>query len=276
MKAESGATKEEMQEFRDECCKRLQDALGLPYKKRKRSAMETREIVADAGAETSLVKGSVRISGRDASKKNSSVNGMYVLLDEKVDGMPAYKQVGTGPPRFLFFAVHKMRWKISDELGDTKKGFAYVEAQDAGVSGPHGKSLQGSWYVFDGKESGYSKDAALSCILEGEDETVARLDKSAAITAEDESDESETSGSSESSSSSKQASQGNDNSKNEDDEVDRRDEQNVSKEKEKRDEGVGASRAPVRGRVCAKMLARGHYRCLCHFTRVQDCPRRNA
>merc|ERR1712129_691209 len=105
------------------------------------------------------------MDGRDPSKRNASINGVYALLEQQLDGMPAYKLVGDGHTRFLFFNSEKTRWKVSDVLGDAKKGFAYVKVAKGELTGPHAPALKGSWEVFDGKEEGYSVDSAVSCSL---------------------------------------------------------------------------------------------------------------
>ena len=129
-------------------------------KKRRRSAGAQEDEL-----QGSQVQGAVRVTGRDDKKKNASISGAYIRLEELVDGVPAYKKNGAGPPKFLFYATQKRRWKISDVLGDPKKGFAYLTVNDDGQSGPYSSLWTGLWKIFDSKDSGYTIDASVSCAL---------------------------------------------------------------------------------------------------------------
>jgi len=110
--------------------------------------------------------GAVKIQGRTSDKKNDSINGVYALLEGGFEGSPAYEKfVDAGTEacdrRFLFYARHKKRWKISQELGDSRGGFAYLLHSGGTGEAPPEKA---NWNVFDGKGPGYNVDAAVRCV----------------------------------------------------------------------------------------------------------------
>merc|ERR1719506_4117 len=103
------------------------------------------------------------MEGRDSAKKNASVNGIYAPMAAGHDGLPAYEKVGekNGEPatRFLYYSAQKKRWKISDSVGDTKNGFAFVKLTVE--KAPPVDLGNARWSVFDRKSEGYNEDPAV-------------------------------------------------------------------------------------------------------------------
>eukprot|EP00930_Biecheleria_cincta_P023281 TRINITY_DN16849_c0_g1_i1.p1 TRINITY_DN16849_c0_g1~~TRINITY_DN16849_c0_g1_i1.p1 ORF type:complete len:592 (-),score=97.56 TRINITY_DN16849_c0_g1_i1:377-2152(-) len=265
-----GATKQDLTEFRDACYKRFleaspqgvsrklskvsedvtqQSTLKGGNKKRKRSA-GTQEVELQG----SQLQGAVRIAGRDAKKKNSSINGAYIRLEEQVDGVHAYKKNGAGAPRFLFFAIQKRRWKISDVLGDPKKGFAYLAVTDDGQSGPYSSLCKGSWEVFNGKGSGYAHDSSVSCTLL-EDPGEENNENNTSTQLEAGGSNSQSSASTSSDTDAEDSDSGSD----------------ISHKGSQAETG-GMEAPKPHGRACAKMLVMSGLRCACHFAIKRHCP----
>jgi len=181
-------------------------------------------------------------------------------LEEHVDGVPAYKKAGDEAPRYLFYAIQKRRWKISDVLGDPKKGFAYLAVKDDGQSGPYSSLWKGLWEVFNGKGSGYTLDASVSCtLLEDlgeENNSSTQLDaggannpSSASTSSDTDADDSDS-----------------------DSDVSQKGSQAAQVEIVGIIDAEGVVATRPQGLACAKMLVRSGFRCACHFTIKQNCP----
>ncbi|CAE8630146.1 unnamed protein product, partial [Polarella glacialis] len=102
------------------------------------------------------------IDGRDLSRKNHLINGVYVARAGNFHGARSYEKIGNSGKRFLFYSATKQGWKISDKLQDLQS-FAYARVEDRGQTAPSELGDQLSWKVFDGKEVGYAKDKDVLC-----------------------------------------------------------------------------------------------------------------
>jgi len=227
-------------------------------KRRKRSGGLEEQVQALQAAKK--LAGAVRIEGRDLGAKNASINGIYALVDGGFEGLSAYEKAGGGQPRFLFYSNRKARWKINDQLDDTKNGFAFAKVRDGGKVAPSDHSPALRWHVFDGKDGGYNEDAAVRCLA------VAAQATAGAVGDASEDDSSVSSSSSSSGS----------DAEDEDDS-----DAPVAKGKAATRDAAGAPVAPhskqaaprkPQGRVCAKMLVHAGLRCSCHFSLVGQCP----
>mmetsp|Transcript_57663 Transcript_57663/g.134309 ORF Transcript_57663/g.134309 Transcript_57663/m.134309 type:complete len:706 (-) Transcript_57663:63-2180(-) len=300
VKFEGGASRAEVEQYRNDLYAKFAAAGNSEKrqkhqvdgersdKRRRRKANDEASLVEELRAAGRLA-GALRIAGRDVSAKNASVNGVYTLVEGGFADTLAYRKVGSGQPRFLFYSSRKSRWKINDELDDAKNGFAYAKTRDGGKAAPsdHGAVLR--WHVFDGKAEGYNEDPALQCValsegLAVEDAGVtgrsvpvkkAEAEEDGKVQAGQQDEESAASGSPSSSSSSSGS-----------EEV-----ENTQRQAEELMESASvppsapASSAAVSmqalhgrkipyGRVCAKMLVRSGLRCGCHFSYLRDCPNR--
>jgi len=183
-KFEAGLHKESVLEFREElyrlCGGEPQRApegtkrpaeQPVPPPKRLRTSGGSAAAIAKRLHDDGRADGALRIEGRSAEKKNAAVNGIYVPIPQGFEGSLAYEKVLAGPGdkggrRFLYYSSARKRWKISDTLGDTKGGFAYL-LSNAGGRRPPAPSGTGDavWCMFDGKEAGYNADVAVTCTL---------------------------------------------------------------------------------------------------------------
>lgn len=120
------------------------------------------EVSAEAAQlESGVLAEAVVLLGRDAGKKNASINGVYVRREgKKFHGRESFKKEGE-EPRFLFFSSPKGAWKISSKLDDSKAGFAFAKVNDRGEAVPAEPQQTLVWRVCDGKEEGYNKDRAV-------------------------------------------------------------------------------------------------------------------
>jgi len=232
---------------------------GAPKKARKSTGIGSalRTLKKEGRLQDALI-----IEGRDTERKNSSVNGVYALVPGGSAGSNAYEKVGD--KRFLYFWTGKSRWKISDQLGDDAKGFAYLQVEDGGAKPPLNAEHPGAaWQVFDGKGEGYGKDFAVSCRrLAGESEGF-----SSKVMQETGSSSSSDS-SSDSDSDAKEALASGDEAA-----------MVPSASPPPTEQAVASNGTHVvlprpRGMVCAKMLSRSLLRCHCHFQYLRQCPSR--
>lgn len=310
MKLLDGASYEEAQQFRDECYTRFAGVRQSDKRKREQQSAAattpTKIRKADGEAAAKVPAGAVRIEGRAAGLKNSSINGMYEPLPHGTDGAVAYRKQQSGDKeRFLYFHAAKSRWKVSNKLGDTAGGFAYAVVRDGGRT-PIADVVEGvAWMVMDGKGSGYKEDANVRCVRlapdrprsEGSDAQVAAMGSGE----ERHPPGSSSNGSNSSSDSSRPSDTSGGGS---DDDSDR---ESASSEEAaaavSAAAGVpqaaaaaasaatvalqtampssangsvttkGRTSAPTGAyRVCAKMLVRSRLRCSCHFSYVHLCP----
>eukprot|EP00435_Cladocopium_sp_Y103_P069114 s246_g32.t1 len=163
-KFELGLTKPEVEQYRAEAYERLRKGMGMAPKETKTKPLAPKEPKPQESKELPKAKaakgkkkhfaiedshlkqlkdqgrlpGALRIYGRDAKKKNATVNGIYLLLPEKFDGSVAYERFcppGDGLERWLFYAKDKSRWKISEALGN-HHNFASLKVTDGGKSPP--------------------------------------------------------------------------------------------------------------------------------------------
>jgi len=114
------------------------------------------------------LENSIQITGRDSSKKNASINGVYALIPGTFDGAPAYELIGRdATPRFLRYFAKKTCWKIRDRLDDGGSGsFAFVKAGvEKGMKPilPADLGPKAVWHVFDGKGEGHNEDPKVRC-----------------------------------------------------------------------------------------------------------------
>lgn len=209
------------------------------------------------------LQGALCVQGRNADKKNRMLCGIYALLEDTVDGASAYEKYQAGDAkRFLYYSSAKKRWKISDVLGDTKGGFAFIRVTDGGQSPPVGIGDNMYWSVYDGPEVGYNVDRDIRCTRFPP--TTARTANGAlGLKSKSEDGDTDESGSSESSDSSESVSDTDSDST----------AVVIAPE-------LGATQGPVElpsklrtpSMVCAKMLVRSNLRCACHFMHMRDCP----
>eukprot|EP00928_Gymnodinium_smaydae_P063479 TRINITY_DN4703_c0_g1_i1.p1 TRINITY_DN4703_c0_g1~~TRINITY_DN4703_c0_g1_i1.p1 ORF type:complete len:684 (-),score=107.97 TRINITY_DN4703_c0_g1_i1:64-2115(-) len=301
MKFESGATLEEVKAYRGTLYSLFGGGKpqGASNKGTKSKAVDparaTKTIIKRLRTEGRLT-GAIQLKGRAVDAKNASINGVYALLSNGFSDRPAYEKIeisGQATQRYLFFSARKGRWKVNDSLDDSKGGFAYARTSDDGRQAPSESSLQLRWHVFEGKEKGYSEDLAVSCTPLVKQ---AAAEKVASASSDSEDSDSAASASSDSSSSSGSAAQGSEGAGS-----DREGEDGAGKAAatgdaqqastadvtpEVRPSSTAAAdaaaaqnpkvssrqAAPTRGRVCAKMLARGLLRCPCHFMYIGACP----
>jgi len=255
--------------------------------------------------------GALRFEGRAAGKKNAWISGVYMILPGGFDGHLAYQRWSgedqpEGQPLLMFYASEKKRWKVSNTLGDTKGGFAYLKTRD-GTKPPSELPSGARWMVFEGKENGYVEDADLTCVPKNptapaekaaDPESIAaavssdaRTDESAGNTAHAEptasapagktaveddggSDDDDDASSSDSSSSASEDDQDDADADASTAEAG----QDAAKLEEHKQAANGTATVPVTVvrrpaiRACAKMLVRVGLRCACHFTNVRNCP----
>lgn len=170
-KFETGATKEEVEGFKTLLYAKC---TGVSDPSVKKKTHEEPSIKPEKDAEDPLEKlrrrgqleAAIKIEGRDAEKKNSSMNGVYVVLQSGFGGFRAYQKVGDGPHRVLFYSSKKNRWKVNDSLDDSKGGFAWVSSE-GGSTLPCDLGGKAKWRIFDGKEKGYTEDPGVRCIALG-------------------------------------------------------------------------------------------------------------
>eukprot|EP00931_Biecheleriopsis_adriatica_P097603 TRINITY_DN7141_c0_g1_i2.p1 TRINITY_DN7141_c0_g1~~TRINITY_DN7141_c0_g1_i2.p1 ORF type:complete len:529 (-),score=123.77 TRINITY_DN7141_c0_g1_i2:47-1633(-) len=279
-KFELGLSKAEVEQYRNELYQRIGggakvpgfvSAGGISSKKRRRDSEGKKESsILNQLRQQGRLKGALRLQGRDSKKRNATVNGIYAPVAEGFEGTMAYERIGLegdDTKRCLFFAKDKSRWKISE---------------DGGKNPPSEAGSESKWTFFDGKEAGWTEDAAVRCTLVGgEDVAIAKKAKAEESTAdkakpkqekvEDDSSDSESSGSGSGSESDASDSGSDAGSK-----------KGVqpavplaSPAPAASTESTGsAPQGPVQGsrRACAKMLVRAGLRCQCHFSYLWDCP----
>mmetsp|Transcript_51924 Transcript_51924/g.93491 ORF Transcript_51924/g.93491 Transcript_51924/m.93491 type:complete len:689 (+) Transcript_51924:81-2147(+) len=312
-KVELGQTKDEVEQYRNELYRRLGGpAVGaLPKtddgeggnrkKKRKRDSEDMKdEAVLELLQQQGRLEGALRLFGRDAKKKNVTVNGIYAMVANGYDGTAAWEKFGEsqemGPRRVLFFAKDKSRWKISEELGHTSN-YAFLKVKDGGKSSPDEVGPEQQWTFFDGKEAGWQQDPDFRCVkLEGgvkrskkeedevkKEEGEAKVKKEAGKTDDDSSD-SASSSDEESDSEASDSSAGSGGSASSGSGAEAKAAAPVAASSAALPVGasqqtgglaVAASARPT-SRACAKMLVRAGLRCSCHFAYVRECPRSSA
>lgn len=296
LKFEAGQEKQEVMEFRKECYAKLKEKvggakIGASTSEKESSAKRKRDKSGNDGLQDLHNDASTRVNkrrrssgnkvalaalkkegrlqdalvieGRDADKKNSSVNGVYALIPDGFGGLNAYEKFGDR--RFLYYWPGKSRWKVSDELGDDSKGFAYLQADDGGAKPPVSADHSQPWHVFDGKGRGYGKDPSVQCRRLGGDSEAAEASSSkvgqeqssASSSSDSDSDENESA-----------ASGG--------EEVAAVRESEPAPTQATPSNGTHVEPLRPRGMVCAKMLARSALRCKCHFQYVRQCPSRSS
>jgi hypothetical protein len=86
---------------------------------------------------------SLLVEGRDASKKNSSINGTYVPIPEGYEGHRAYRNSVSTVSRVLYYHASRGRWKISESLGESAH-FAHLFDQN-GDATPADVDLKNLW-----------------------------------------------------------------------------------------------------------------------------------
>lgn len=133
-----------------------------------RSIQDPRSVVVEKLKREGRIDSALEIRGRDASKKNSSINGIYALLPESYDDAPAYELISRDAlPRFLRYFSKKKCWKIRDVVDDTGSGsFAFVKARvENGLKPllPSDLGPRSVWQVFDGKAEGHNEDPKVRC-----------------------------------------------------------------------------------------------------------------
>lgn len=286
-KFELGSTKPEVEQYRAKAYERLRNSMGITPKERKRKPRapqepkpkETKELPKVKAAkgkkksfaikasdlkqlnEEGRLQGALRIFGRDAKKKNATVNGIY-LLSKKFEGTAAYELFC--PPgndvddlqRWLFYAKDKSRWKISEALGH-HHNFAFLKVTDGGKSPPSAQP-DAAWMFYDGKDSGWQQDLSVKCVaVKWTPPKDAKQETKRSQPEEEES--------SDSASSSDTDSEGGDTCESSDD-----------PSADPAGAAAVPARPPVRTRslACAKMMVRAGRRCSCHFRYVRDCPGR--
>ncbi|CAE7472153.1 GOR [Symbiodinium natans] len=125
----SCATREEVEQFKQECYKRLgggfvRSGSGIPSVESKQPAAKKRpkpsegEAVLQRLQEQGKLDGAIQVSGRDSSKKNSTVNGIYVRVEGGYNGQPAFERIkigGDDAKRCLYYAKDRSRWKLGEE-----------------------------------------------------------------------------------------------------------------------------------------------------------------
>eukprot|EP00930_Biecheleria_cincta_P097913 TRINITY_DN89596_c0_g1_i1.p1 TRINITY_DN89596_c0_g1~~TRINITY_DN89596_c0_g1_i1.p1 ORF type:complete len:665 (-),score=122.28 TRINITY_DN89596_c0_g1_i1:177-2171(-) len=163
----------EVLKYRNELCKLVKHAKPVRQdedrdKKTKRARKDKKTSALQATPEhggAGRLIGAIRFDGRAAGKKNSSMLGTYTVVPGGFGGYLAYQRWSEDgqPPHFMFYAPEKKRWKVSNTLGDTKGGFAYVKTPD-GTKPPSDLPHGATWLVFEGKEKGYVEDAFLTCV----------------------------------------------------------------------------------------------------------------
>ena len=291
MRLTDGASKEEVTAFRNECyrrCvtggqepetqKRKHDDVDQVAPDEKRQKIENRppdrpidEHTADVNklhAEGRLA-GSIIVSGRGLEKKNPSINGIYVPLAEAYRDTVAYESYPTAEgakKKFIFYSDKKANWRINDELGVDKGGFATLVAESimplpADIN--KNEASQG-WSIFDGKQEGWNVDAAVRCTWlqpfdgQEEDEKEVKEENDENVKKEITYEEDDQVVSSSSGSSS-----GSDSS--------------ASEAEDEKKVALAVKASPwqnlhLKKKVCGKMLVHCGIRCMCHFAPKIDCP----
>mmetsp|Transcript_8922 Transcript_8922/g.19630 ORF Transcript_8922/g.19630 Transcript_8922/m.19630 type:complete len:660 (+) Transcript_8922:166-2145(+) len=271
-KFQEGMSKDEVQKYRDE----LYAKVGGASAPTKRSGGTSEAGSRPGGAKRqrtngdaallqllqsqSRLEGALRISGRADQKNAATVNGVYALMPDAVDGARAYEKAGGGSSRrYLFYSKRKRRWKIGDSVNDSK-GFAFASVDDGGQAPP--SELSGmKWSVFDGPGKGYNEDPDVQCRpfpeQRGSSSQVPSGD-AASQRSDSSGDSSDDSGDDSASSSGSASASG------------------MGAEMETEDAPAPSDPATrpnfVRSRVCAKMMVRAGLRCGCHF--AHECPTR--
>jgi len=305
VKMESGASKDEVIAYRNELLKHMWSG----QTKQAPQKMDSQMVIGQLEKEGKLA-GAVQINGRDPDKKNSSVNGIYSLLTQGVDGAPAYEHVAGGSKKwFLYYSSEKKRWKISNTLGGSAN-VAYIQNDgDIGVP-PSDLQRKNRWRIFVSKKQGYEKDKAVVCTKYGDAPEVEKKQTKKQEETEEASDEkgtddessneeedggtaaqvaSETADSSSGSSAS--SSRGDESSASEQLPVPRASVKTKPSKKslvmvtvyqtpdagpKRSAEQLSGASLEKRGRVCAKMMVRTGWRCPCHFSLWKDCRLRAA
>lgn len=286
-KFELGLAKPEVEQYRAEAYERLRNGMGITPKETKRKPRapkepkpkETKELPKAKAAkgkkksfaikasdlkqlnEQGRLQGALRIFGRDAKKKNATVNGIY-LLSKKFEGSAAYERFcpsgddGDDLQRWLFYAKDKSRWKISEALGH-HHNFAFLKVTDGGKSPPFEAQPDAAWMFYDGKGK-WQKDLSVKCVAF----KLAPPKDAKQATQRSQPEEEESSDSASSSTDSEGG-----------DTCDSSDDHSA--------DPAGAAGAAVprpvvrtRSRACAKMMVRAGRRCSCHFRNLSDCPGR--
>lgn len=236
------------------------------------------------------------MEGRDPTRKNASLNGLYAPVEGGFAGVSAFEKVGSATaPRFLFYFAKKNRWKISEDLGDEKGGFAFMKVKDGGQTTPSNLTDQ-HWHVFDSKGEGYNEDPEVRCArLENSTEakhqekkkakhepTAQRQEARAANGAAASSASSGSSADSDGDDASS-ASSGTCSSSGSEDEAAGQPNADQARpislgtagpDDQERQAAPRSSPRPagLGQRVCAKMLVRSGLRCGCHFSYARECP----
>eukprot|EP00928_Gymnodinium_smaydae_P061675 TRINITY_DN45709_c0_g1_i1.p1 TRINITY_DN45709_c0_g1~~TRINITY_DN45709_c0_g1_i1.p1 ORF type:complete len:652 (-),score=115.60 TRINITY_DN45709_c0_g1_i1:318-2273(-) len=307
MKFESGATRDEVEAYKK--------GLLASLRVRSSSSDAPAAAQCPENGTDALVKrlrddgrleGAIRLQGRAELAKNSSINGVYALLPDGFSGAVAYEKMyaDAAAPRFLFFSSRKKRWKVNDSLADEKGGFAHARVDDDGQRAPSDPSSRLQWMVFEGKDSGYVEDPRVVCapLVEAEAQDVLNspaVAESDVVEVDDTGNVSDADGSEASAASDASSGSGSD--------ANTSDEEPIGDDEGPAEVGMqtapsetpggaacedasGAVAAdvpsshvapvrppqPPRGRVCAKMLARAHFRCSCHFATLARCPGRQS
>ena len=112
---------------------------------------------------------SIVINGR--KKKNSQINGDYVLVKDKIySGRPVYLKVGKKSDLYIFYCLQKSKWKINPRISSDSGQIAYNKDTTALL--PH--LCKEAWVFFDGKDEGFNQDEDVAIFAKGENISLAK------------------------------------------------------------------------------------------------------
>ncbi|CAE8584651.1 unnamed protein product, partial [Polarella glacialis] len=94
----------------------------------KRTKLEEMAAAAWQLEQEGKLQTALMIDGRDLSRKNHLINGVYVARAGNFHGARSYEKIGNSGKRFLFYSATKQGWKISDKLQDLQS-FAYARVE---------------------------------------------------------------------------------------------------------------------------------------------------
>ena len=119
----------------------------------------------DDSASASRENKDVEVIGRSRKLGNAIINGRYAILETVVSDRPVFSKKSDKHELYLFYSASRGKWKIAPSMNDGAGHLAINS--DSKAERPDLCVPEGAWEVFDGKEKGFNKDAALKVVPAG-------------------------------------------------------------------------------------------------------------